>query len=167
MRSTTVDFPAPGGPVIPMRRARPSVRCTPESRRSNPGRAFSTTEIARASAAVLPAVRSASRRSGSMAEKSPRTWGEASGALVSARLAVQPLARGLQRRVHVAEEILLADLVQQAGAAQREERLGVYIAQEHLGALLPCPPDQILECVHGGGVDRRHVAHPDHEDAWF
>ncbi len=78
-------LPRPGGPVTPMRRARPSERWTPASSRSNPGRPFSTTEIARASATVLPAVRSASRRSGSMVERSPRTGGEASGSAAVTR----------------------------------------------------------------------------------
>src|SRR5690242_17739239 len=77
-RSTRVDLPAPGGPVMPIRRAWPTNRWTSASSRSNPGRAFSTTEIARARAAVLPACRPASRRSGSMGERSPGRRVEAS-----------------------------------------------------------------------------------------
>src|SRR5690242_450115 len=77
-RSTSVDLPAPGGPVMPIRRARPTDRWTCASSCSKPGRPFSTTEIARASAAVLPAWRPASRRSGSIRERSPEGGIEAS-----------------------------------------------------------------------------------------
>src|SRR6266545_2994156 len=76
-RSTRVDFPAPGGPVIPTRRARPRSGWTSASRRSKPARPFSTTEIARARAAVLPVRSPARRRSGSMTEKSPEGGVEA------------------------------------------------------------------------------------------
>src|SRR5688500_4824105 len=67
-RSARVDFPAPGGPVIPTRWARPSRGCTAESSCSKPDRPFSTMEMARASAAVRPAARSAIRVSRSMVE---------------------------------------------------------------------------------------------------
>src|SRR5919106_3775992 len=138
-RSTRVDFPAPGGPVTPMRRALPSERWTPASNRSNPGRPFSTTEIARASAAVLPAARSASRRSGSMAVRSPRARGEASGSVMSGGHRLHPQAGRFQGLVHVAEEVLLADLVEQSRPPQGDQRLGMDVAQEDLGALLPGP----------------------------
>src|SRR2546428_10732534 len=52
-RSVSVLLPAPGGPVMPMRRVPPWPRraCTWDSRRSKPSRWFSTRLIARASAA--------------------------------------------------------------------------------------------------------------------
>src|SRR6266568_1135805 len=50
-RSVSVLLPAPGGPVIPMRRAPPNRVCACDRTRSNPSRWFSTRLIARASAA--------------------------------------------------------------------------------------------------------------------
>ena len=55
----SVLLPAPGGPVIPMRCARPMCRCIAASSTSLPARWFSTMLTARASAAFLPAPKSA------------------------------------------------------------------------------------------------------------
>jgi len=49
-----VLFPAPGGPVMPIRLACPCFECRLPSISSMPGRWFSTMLTARASAAVLP-----------------------------------------------------------------------------------------------------------------
>ena len=57
-----VLFPAPGGPVRPTRRARPSDGCSSASSRSKPGRWFSTIDTARARANGRPASKSARRR---------------------------------------------------------------------------------------------------------
>ena len=67
-----VDFPAPGGPVIPVRWARRPRAATSASRSRNPGRRSSTTEMARASAARSPAPHlSASERAISRAAVRP------------------------------------------------------------------------------------------------
>src|SRR5687768_1541294 len=58
-----VLFPAPGGPVRPIRRARPRLGCIAPSSASEPGRWFSTMLIARASAAFRPVRKSARRAS--------------------------------------------------------------------------------------------------------
>ena len=59
-RLVSVLFPAPGGPVNPMRQARPSRGCYAASNASKPGRRFSTMLTTRASAAARPAVKSPS-----------------------------------------------------------------------------------------------------------
>src|SRR4051812_36522416 len=58
-----VLLPAPGGPVRPMRRARPVLGCNPPRICSKPSRWFSTMLTTRASAAGLPALKSSSTRS--------------------------------------------------------------------------------------------------------
>src|SRR4051812_23460589 len=52
-------FPAPGGPVSPIRRAWPVFECSDPRISSNPGRWFSTMLTTRANAASLPAWNSA------------------------------------------------------------------------------------------------------------
>ena len=56
------------------------------------------------------------------------------------------------------KQVVLADLVEQPRALQRDERLRVHVAQEHLGAVPPGPAHEVLERMHRGGVDGGHVA---------
>src|SRR5688572_669336 len=69
--SVSVLFPAPGGPVIPVRCAppRPSRPCSCDSTSSKPGRWFSTRLIARARAAVSPRSKLTSRSCARMLSK--------------------------------------------------------------------------------------------------
>ena len=62
MRAVSVLLPAPGGPVMPMRRPRPMRACRVASSASNPGRWFSTMDTMRARAGFLPAAKSWRRR---------------------------------------------------------------------------------------------------------
>src|SRR5690606_37605562 len=102
---TSVDFPAPGGPVMPMRRARPSRACSAWSSARAPGRSFSTIEIARASAGLLPALKSSSSRAsappspvGCVAEPSPMTERWPAGASSVKRLGAQSASHGSGKR---------------------------------------------------------------------
>ena len=82
--------------MIPIRRARQRpVHLTEESLEAGP--AFSTTEIARASAAVLPATSSEMRRSRSIGERSPKPEGQASGAARKQRNAEWCMRRSYAR----------------------------------------------------------------------
>ena len=76
--------------------------------------------------------------------------------------AAMPGAGGLQRRIHVAEQVLLPDF------SSRSARCSATSGWECTSESSTCvpgagPPDEVLERVHGGGVDRRHVPHPDDE----
>src|ERR1051325_5561554 len=76
---TRVDLPAPGGPVMPIRRACPRREWSVARSSSKPGRAFSTSEMARARAAVRPGARSARSGSGTNGRKGNRPCEERSG----------------------------------------------------------------------------------------
>src|SRR5690606_30540032 len=69
--SERVDLPAPGGPVIPIRRARPRRGWISVRSRSNPDRPFSTIDTARATAGTFPARSSLSSGSADMTKAKP------------------------------------------------------------------------------------------------
>jgi hypothetical protein len=123
-----VLFPAPGGPVSPTRRARPTSGFSSPSSRSNPGRWFSTTLTARASAAALPARKSSSSRAigswtgGAVTGSGGRIGGRGLVVLV-ADVAHELLEQVLQRddAERAAPGAVLADDGEVAAAAEHRE----------------------------------------------
>src|SRR5690606_6213983 len=64
---------------------------------------------------------------------------------------------------NVPEDVFITDLVEQLGAAERDERLGVDVGKHHADSVASAARDEFAECVQTRRVDRGYVPHPDDE----
>src|SRR6266542_5201724 len=72
-------------------------------------------------------------------------------------------ASAIERLVDGADEIVLTQQLDQAGAVERDHGLGVHADENDFGSAAAKAPDDVLERVKSGGIDRIHIAHDEHE----